>query len=305
MNCFRKYIVLSLLLTLQIIVSYAQDLEPRSLSPIPTGGNFIVASYGRSSGNILLDNSAPIADLNSTMDNIVVAYARSFKLFNKLSKFDIIAPYSFATFNATVAGTDSSTSRNGFGDPLVRLSIVLIGVPPLTMSEFIKTSPQKFNLGVSLRVRPPLGQYNSDKLINLGTNRWSTKISVGASYSFTKKINAELYLNTWFFTKNNNFFNGNIVEQKPLLSTQVHLSYIFKPGVWLAISVGQSFFGETILNNVEQNDFQRSSRLGGVFAYKLNNHNALKIGITSGLSTRYGADFTTVLIAYQFIWFDK
>jgi hypothetical protein len=37
----------------------------------------------------------------------------------------------------------------------------------------------------------------------------------------------------------------------------------------------------------------------------LSQHNALKIAITSGLSTRYGADFTSVLIAYQYLWFDK
>ena len=82
----RKYSVLLFILILQIVVSYAQDLEPRSLSAIPTGGNFIIASYGRSTGNILLDNSAPIKDLNSSMDNIVLAYACSFKLFNRLIK---------------------------------------------------------------------------------------------------------------------------------------------------------------------------------------------------------------------------
>ncbi len=40
--------------------SSSQDLEPRSLSSIPIGVNFAIASYGCSSGNILLDNSLPI-----------------------------------------------------------------------------------------------------------------------------------------------------------------------------------------------------------------------------------------------------
>ncbi len=301
----RKYSVLLFILILQIVVSYAQDLEPRSLSAIPTGGNFIIASYGRSTGNILLDNSAPIKDLNSSMDNIVLAYARSFKLFNRLIKFDVIAPYSFATFNANINGNDSATSRNGFGDPLMRLSIILIGGSPLNMSEFIKTPSKKFTLGVSARVRPPLGQYYSDKLINLGTNRWSTKLAIGASYSFTKKINIELHFNTWLFSKNSDYFNGSTLEQKPLLSTQIHATYIFKPGVWLAISAGRSFMGETTLNGEQQDDSQNSSRYGAAFAYRVSKHSALKVGFTNGLSTRYGADFTTLLVAYQYIWFDK
>ena len=63
--------------------------------------------------------------------------------------------------------------------------------------------------------------------------------------------------------------------------------------------------GETVVNEVEKEDLQNSSRFGAAFAYRLSKHNALKIAITSGLSTRYGADFTSVILAYQFIWFDN
>ena len=80
---------------------------------------------------------------------------------------------------------------------------------------------------------------------------------------------------------------------------------MFKPGVWAAVSVGKSFLGETILNGTEQDDQRDGFRYGAVFAYRLNRRNALKIGVTSGLATHYGADFTSFLLAYQFMWFDK
>ncbi|HDO27363.1 MAG TPA: hypothetical protein ENH02_04520, partial [Bacteroidetes bacterium] len=51
--------------------SYSQDLEPHLLSALPVKGNFAVVSYGYSSGNILLDNSLPIEDLKSTLNNII------------------------------------------------------------------------------------------------------------------------------------------------------------------------------------------------------------------------------------------
>ena len=135
----------------------AQDLEPRFLSAIPTGGNFAIASYGYSSGNILLDNSLPIEDLEAKLNSAVFGYARSFKLFNKLAKFDVIAPYSFGTFTGTVSDIDSSTSRSGFGDPLVRLSMILIGAKPMVVSEFMKNEQKKINLGVTVRLRLHLG----------------------------------------------------------------------------------------------------------------------------------------------------
>ncbi len=60
--------------------SKAQDLDPRFLSALPIGGNFAVASYGYSIGNILLDNSLPIKDLQrnssygAAFNTILLAY---------------------------------------------------------------------------------------------------------------------------------------------------------------------------------------------------------------------------------------
>jgi hypothetical protein len=283
----------------------AQDLEPRFLSSIPIGGNFAIASYGYSTGNILLDNTLPIEDLNAKLNSFVFAYARSFKLFNKLAKFDVVTPYSFGYFEGVVSEINSSKSSNGLGDPMLRFSVILVGSKPLLVNEFLKYKEKKFKFGVTARLKLPLGQYDSTKLINLGANRWAFKFGVAASYSIRKKLILEGHLNSWFFNENKAFFNGNTIEQKPLLSGQIHITYVFKPGIWTAISIGSSALGETIINELEQNDLQNNTRFGLAFAYKMNMNNALKIAFTSGLTTRYGADFTSILIAYQFMWFDK
>lgn len=303
----NKAILPAAFFLLQFVLSRvdAQDLEPRILSPIPTGGNFAVASYGYSKGNILLDNSLPIEDLNAQLNNLAFAYARSFRLATRLAKFDVVLPFSFASFTGVVNSVDSSTSRTGFGDPLLRLSLVLIGNGAMGPGDFAQAEQKKFNLGIVMRLRPPLGQYDPQKLINLGTNRWTTKLGVAASYTFRRKFILEGHLNTWLFSENSAFFNGNVLQQKPLWVTQLHATYIFKPGVWLAVSGGRSFLGETLVNGIEKNDEQNTTRLGAAFSYRLNGHNALKIAITSGLSNRYGADFTTVLLAYQIFWFDQ
>jgi hypothetical protein len=304
-----KYFIFSVrilfILTFLLIskIEYAQDLEPRLLSPVPTGGNFAILSYGYSSGNILLDNSLPIKDLKSTTNSIIAGYATSFSLFGKLAKFDAIVPFAFSHFTGIVSGTDSSTTRTGFGDPMLRISLIIAGTGPLPVNEFMKQTPDKFNLGIQFRVRPPLGQYNSEKLLNLGTNRWSFKFGVGASYAITSRLIAEGHIISWVFTENTDFFNANRLKQYPTLAGQIHVAYIFKQGIWLAVSFGASTFGETALNGIYQDNPQNNSRYGAVFAYKINKNNSLKIAYTSGFSTRYGADFSTVLLAYQFVWF--
>jgi len=40
----------------------AQDLEPRAYAPVPTGGNFVIASYSYQSGDVLFDPSLPFSD---------------------------------------------------------------------------------------------------------------------------------------------------------------------------------------------------------------------------------------------------
>jgi hypothetical protein len=48
-------------------------------------------------------------------------------------------------------------------------------VPPaLSLEEFLDYTPDVI-IGTSLEITPPLGQYDSDKLLNIGTNRWSFK----------------------------------------------------------------------------------------------------------------------------------
>ena len=56
--------------------------------------------------------------------------------------------------------------------------MILIGAQALEASEFLKKEEEKFKLGALVRVRVPLGQYDEERLINIGTNRFSTKIGV-------------------------------------------------------------------------------------------------------------------------------
>lgn len=302
----NKYLTILLLYaTFSIPYAIAQDLEPRMLSDMPTGTNVAIASYAYSTGNILLETALPIEDLSSKINSTVFAYACSFKLFNKLTKVDAILPVAFAKFSGLYDSRDSSTSRQGLGDPSFRVSMVLIGADPLKPADFATRELKKFKLGVMARVRFPLGQYNSSKLINLGTNRFSLKLGLAASYSITKKLNWELHLNSWYFSENKSFFNGNRLKQKPMITLQTHFSYVFTPRLWAAVSYGRSNLGETVLNGVEKNDEQKNSRSGVAVAYRLNQKHALKAAFSTGVTTRYGSDYSTFVLAYQFMWLNK
>ncbi len=282
----------------------SQDLEPRFLSSVPMKSNFAGIIYGYSSGDILL-NAQEIENLNAKLNNVAIFYGRSFKMLNKPTKIDIVAPYSFGELNAFVSSVDTSVYKNGASDPTIRFSMILVGDKALSLQEFAKREKKKFKFGTALKIKLPLGRYDDSKLINLGSNRWGFQLKAAASYWVSKKLILEYHIDSWFFTENTSFFNVNTLKQKPLLSTQLHVAYLFSQKFWSSASFGQVAWGETSINGIEQDNNQVNSRYGFTASYRLSNLGLLKIAVTNGLYTASGVDFTTFLLSYSFLWFDK
>lgn len=285
---------------LVIVPLLAQDLEPRALARAPVGMSFFVLAYGYSSGNVLLDQALPIEDTGAKVHSLSLAFATTFSLFNRMAKLDVVVPFSNGSWEGLLNRETASTERTGLADPMVRLSVNLLGAPALSGQEFL-ANRSKFQLAGGLKIRAPLGQYDKTKLINLGTHRWTFRPAIGGSVQLGKWV-LESHLNLWIFTKNNSFYNGNTLFQKPLLALQIHVIHEFRPGLWAAVSLGRSGGGETIVNDLDQNNLQKNSRFGAAFAIPISGPHSLKLLFTSGVTTRYGADFDTYGLAYQYRW---
>ncbi|MCF6306883.1 MAG: transporter [Flavobacteriaceae bacterium] len=266
--------------------------------------NYSGIVYGYSSGDILL-NSQEIEGLNAKLNSVAVFYGHSFKILNKPAKYDVVLPYAFGKLNALVSQVDTTAYKNGFIDPSIRVSVILIGDQALNLKEFAQRDVKKFKLGAAFKVKAPLGRYDETKLINLGANRWAFQLKVAASYQPTKKIILELHIDSWFFTENSSFYNGNKLTQKPFFTTQLHMAYLFNPKFWISGSIGQVALGETSINGIEQDNNQENSRYGFTASYKIGKLGSFKFALTNGLYTGSGANFTTTLLGYSFVWFGK
>ncbi len=56
------------------------------------------------------------------------------------------------------------------------------------------------------------------------------------------------------------------------------------------------------IDGVLRNNFQKNTRLGLTFSFPVAPRNTLKLAFASGVTTRVGADFNSVLVAYQYTW---
>lgn len=301
MNLRSKFYIIFLLL-IPTVVS-AQDLDPRAYARMPINMTFIVVGLGYSYGNVILDPSLPLQDLNAKMESPMIGVGHTFDLFGFTSQAFAALPYAWAQASGKVLETEESQYRSGLGDMRLRLSVLLIGARPVTIEEFVKKSP-KFVLGTSLMVYAPTGQYFTDKLINIGTNRWSFKPEIGISYPVTEQWFIDLYAGVWFFTNNYSFYPGNSVrKQKPLGAIQTHISYNFTPVMWAAFDLTYYTGGQSSVNGIDDDDDQNNVRIGATFNFPLSKLDAIKIAYSTGAIIRFGADFSSISVAWQRAFF--
>ena len=65
----------------------------------------------------------------------------------------------------------------------MRFAVNLYGAPAMDLEEFASYR-RKTNVGASLVIVAPLGQYDPARFVNIGTNRWAAKPEVGLSRPF-------------------------------------------------------------------------------------------------------------------------
>jgi hypothetical protein len=170
-----------LLLALAAIATpraHAQTLDPRSYSNAPVGLNFAIAGYNYTSGSVEFDPAVPLTDAHLTTNTAVLAFAHAFGAWSKAAKFDIVAPIVSMAGNAEFNGTRATRDITGMADPQFRVALNFHGAPALNAQQF-RSYRQDLILGASLAVTAPLGQYDDQRLVNIGTHRWSFKPELG------------------------------------------------------------------------------------------------------------------------------
>jgi hypothetical protein len=278
----------------------AQQLEPRRYTNTPVGMNFVIAGYGYATGSVLTDPSSPLQNADVQTHEMVIAYARSLDVWGRSGKFDVVLPYAWTSGSAEFSGETRERDVSGLGDPRLRFSVNLYGAPAISLKEYADYQ-QDAILGASLQVTPPLGQYDVDRLLNIGTNRWTIKPELGVSKMIGPLI-LEFAAGAAFYTDNHEFLGDRTRTQNPIYSVQGHIIYSLHSGIWSAVDGTYYTGGNTTIDGVEGHDRQNNSRVGLTVALPVNRHNSLKLFGSTGVSTRANGNFNAVGIAWQCRW---
>jgi len=283
----------------------ALEPEPHKWSHLPVGANFVGAAYGYTEADIFINPALQLEDVDLELHTWAVKYIRTFDLLGHSARVDITQAYQEGRWEGLLKGVPAATTREGAADSFVRFAVNLLGAPAMqgkAFGAYRASRKTETIVGVGLAIRLPTGQYNEDKLINLGKNRYAFRPQLGAMHTWGKWT-AELTAEAAFYTDNDDFFNGNKLEQDPLYILHGHLIFTFRPGFWTVASFAYDRGGETTINGVDKDDRQQDIAWALSVAYPLSRTMGLKatyIGSRTQEST--GLDSETLSVSLAYLW---
>lgn len=280
----------------------AQEMEPKAYSASPVGATFVVAVLSRSTGSIVFDPTLPIENAEAHINSALMGAGTTFGLFGKLTLVSAVMPYAWGNASGEVGESGRRTiTRAGLADARLKVSINLRGNDAMRLAEFAR-APRRTIVGASLTLATPTGQYDGTKLINLGNNRVALKPEIGVAVP-RGPWEIDGYVGVWYFTDNTDFYpGGRQRSQDPVVASQGHVSYTFKPRVWVAVDGtwysggGATVDGEPPIGEVN------NARMGATLSLPAGRQQSFKVSYSSGVTVRSGTNFRTLAVGWQWLF---
>jgi hypothetical protein len=283
----------------------AQDLEPRRWTHLPVGLNVLGVGIGSTEGEILFDPVLLVED--ATFDRYLagLGYSRAFDLLGKTARLDANLPYATGRWEGLVNGEYTVVRRNGFADPSLRFSVNLYGAPALKGDAYLtyrREHSVSTTVGVAVAVTVPFGQYSSERLINLGSNRWIVRPQIGVLHQ-RRQWQFELTGSVFLYETNHEFWRGSVREQEPLWFAEAHVIRSLKPGWWASFSSGFAYGGQSTVDGQRKSDNDRSRYFALSLGMPVRKNQTLKVTyLTSDTNITVGSNTNALLVGWSVNW---
>jgi len=282
-------------------LAYAQFRDARTYENTPVGTNQLELGYAYLHANASIDTSLIISGAKVKLHQGTITYTRYFGFLHRLMWVEAGLPV--AGLGGSVSGTNIQGSATGVGDSSYAVATLLKGGPALNEAQFEGYKPTA-TLGVSLTITAPTGLYQANKILNLGSDRWSFKPEISWSHPFgpEQKWKFDAYGNVYCYTDNIAYHGREILRQQPLPGLEGHLSYSFNDRLWASLDTRYSFRGTTIVNGVSQNNAQQNFILGSEMNISLSPRNSLLFEFAKALVHNNGPALVGFSVKYDYTW---
>jgi hypothetical protein len=244
--------------------AHAQGDGPRVQLLSPVGANVLAPTYLDLSSNFNFAQDILVEGADITSRVGVATYIRFFRIGDRFAQVWVNPIWGSVGGAVDVDQTTIHVpSVSGLADPYLAMRVGLVGAPALTPAEFVKHT-QRFQLHALVGAYVPVGDYDSNRPLNLGTNRWAIRLGLPMVVPFGKPggmTYLEINPGAVFYTTNSDPFGADRRTQDPLFIVESHLSHDFTPTFWGSVDLRYQTGGETTTDGVA--DDNRIGQLGG------------------------------------------
>ena len=248
----RRTALLALALVVLPTLASAQ-VPPRFYWKTLSGGNGVPLIFQSLSGNANpLDPAYVVtADVEFDAEILLAGYARVFTLFDRSASLAALVPMGRVGARSTVESRGSNQEASGFGDPMVEFAINVVGPESMrTIPDVLRYEPG-FSIDLIADAVVPVGEYDSDRLVNLGQNRWYGRVGAPivwqlGSWVPGRRTTLELLPSLWLYGDNDDF-RGRTLATDPMFQLQANLTRDFTDHFWGSFDLSWMTGGESTI----------------------------------------------------------
>jgi hypothetical protein len=252
----------------------------------------IVNSMGGNANPFDPSNSIiPGSDFSATMS--MAGYAKMLPLGKRSGMVSLLVPMGRLSGDVVLGGLDYSATARGFGDPMLQVSVNVIGPKAImNIPDMLRYKPG-FSVDIVGSLAFPIGAYDNTSPINIGQNRWYGRIGAPVVWQIGpwvpgQRTTLEFLPAIWFFGDNNDFV-GTTMETKPMYQLEAHLTRDFMERIWGSVDVISYSGGKATIDGVE-GDALNNLGMGGTIGYQINDNMQLNLSYSSTVNDKDDED---------------
>lgn len=232
-------------------------------------------------------NVLPGADFKSNM--AMAGYAKMLPFGKRAGMVSLIVPMGNISGTASLNGIDYTKTARGYGDPMLQVSMNLVGPKAImNIPDMLRYEP-KFSVDVVGSLCIPVGNYDASSPINIGQNRWYGRIGAPVIWQIGawvpgKRTTLEFLPAVWLFGDNTDF-TGKTMSTEPMFQLEGHFTRDFMEKLWGSIDVISYSGGKATIDGIEGSSLNNLG-VGGTLGYQINDNMQMNLSYSSTVNDK-------------------
>jgi hypothetical protein len=245
------------------------------------------------------------------LDLYLLSYARQIALFGRSST--VSASIYGGDINSQFAGDPLDPNSvafrqtvNGFGDPGLGLTVNLYGAPAIANFADVADYEPSVTVDVAGLLTVPVGEYDEDRAVNIGQNRWWGRLALPVvfyfgSYAPLYRSSIEVTPSVYIFGENDDYL-GQTLENDPLFQLEAHYTRDITRSLFGSIDYVWRHGFDSEINGADVGDELEMMALGFTFDYTLNDNSGIRLSYHSNFIDDDDLDADMLRLQFYYGW---